>query len=373
MTYPQQGYPQQGGYPQQPYQPQQPAPQGYPQGYPQQPAPGYGPPAQPQYAAPGYPQPYGAPVPPQPEPERFTLQDFLDQPSTGNGKAFSFATPPNGQYVMGTWRWGQVAREVTDSDVEGQTEPRSTKPATLRDGRRKLMVKVPLNVAADHEFQDGRAQLYLSGGLWTEVTRAMSAAGAPAGYPEAGALIGVRKVGERPIPGMSAAGIYEVQYQRPGQQGQPVQQQPAQPPVEQAQQPQYAQQGPPGLPVDPYLPQGQQPQYAQQGQPAGQPQYAPQQPPAQPMGQPQYAQQGPPQQPQYAQQGPPQQPQGQPEQGGAWGVQAQQVPPGYAGPGPNAPQQGPPAGQQPQYAQQGPSNPHAAGLMDRLSGAPAQG
>jgi hypothetical protein len=384
MNYPQQGFPQQGqgGYPPAPqqggYQQGPPPQQGYQQppnyGPPaQQPPPNYGPPAgyqqpygQPQqgYGQPqqGYGQPYGQPQ--QPPPENFTLADFANQPTGGNGKAWSFATDKG--YRLGSWRVGQVAREVSDADVEGQTMPNSTMPAMLKDGRRKLVLKVPLSVAPDEEFKDGRAQLYCSGGLWGELTRAMAQAGAPSGYPESGAVIAVRKTGERQIPGLNAAGIYEVQYQRPGQQGQPAQAPPA--PVEQT-----APQQPPAQQYQ--QPQGQ-PEYAQQGPPPGQ---FPQQGP--PQGQPEYQQ---PQQPAYAQQGPPAQQQPQYQQGGApaqpggWGVPPQaNVPPGYAGPGPNAPgQQGPPQGGQ-QYAQQGPpqgqpqqGDPYASGLMGRLSGAP---
>jgi hypothetical protein len=395
MNYPQQGFPQQGqgGYP--------PAPQqgGYQQGPPpgqqgyyappaQQPPPNYGPPQQgyqqqPQYGPPpgqqGYGQPYGAPPPP---PENFTLADFANQPTGGNGKAWSFSGESG--YRLGTWRIGQVAREVMDSDVEGQTMPRSNQPAVLKDGRRKLVLKVPLSVAPDEEFKDGRAQLYCSGGLWGELTRAMAQAGAPSGYPEQGSVIAVRKTGERQIPGLNAAGIYEVQYQRPGQAGPPVQQPPAQAPAPQntggtqmvgttagpdqqyanAQQYQQPQGPPPG-------------QFPQQGPPQGQPQYAQQGPEqAYQQGPPpqQYQQpQGPPQgQPEYAQQGPPQ-------GGQQWGVPAQQVPPGYAGPGPNAPGQQQPQGQPQQY-QQGPpqgqpqqGDPYASGLMGRLSGAAPQG
>jgi hypothetical protein len=373
MNYPQQGFPQQGqgSYPPAPQQGyQQPPNYGPPA---QQPPPNYGPPPQQGYGAPqgyqqpygqpqqGYGQPYGAPQPPQAPPENYTLADFANQPAGSNGKAWSFAEDKG--YRLGTWRVGQVAREVSDSDVEGQTMPNSTMPAMLKDGRRKLVLKVPLSVAPDEEFKDGRAQLYCSGGLWGELTRAMAQAGAPSGYPESGSVIAVRKTGSRQIPGLNAAGVYEVQYQRPGQQGQPAQAPPA--PVEQT----APQQGPPAQQYQ----QPAQPEYAQQGPPQGQ---FPQQGP--PQGQPEY------QQPAYAQQGPPPGQQPQYQQGGApaqpgWGVPPQSnVPPGYAGPGPNAPgqQQGPP----PQQYQQGPpqgqpqqGDPYASGLMGRLSGAAPQG
>jgi hypothetical protein len=387
MNYPQQGFPQQGqgGYPPAPQQGgyQQGPPQGQPNYYapPAQQQPQYGPPQQgyqqqqPQYGPPpgqqGYGQPYGAPPPP---PENFTLADFANQPTGGNGKAWSFSGESG--YRLGTWRIGQVAREVMDSDVEGQTMPRSNQPAVLKDGRRKLVLKVPLSVAPDEEFKDGRAQLYCSGGLWGELTRAMAQAGAPSGYPEQGSVIAVRKTGERQIPGLNAAGIYEVQYQRPGANGQPPQQPPQQAPQQQPEQPVAQTAGTQMVggtagPDQQYANAQQYQQPAQQGPPPGQ---FPQQGP--PQQQPVYAQQGP---EQAYQQGPPQQyqqPQGPPQGGQQWGVPPQQVPPGYAGPGPNAPgQQQQPQGQ-PQYAQQGQpqqGDPYASGLMGRLSGAAPQG
>lgn len=360
MTYPQQGYPQPGyqqGPPPQSY-PQQPAPQ-YQQGPPMAPQ-GYQQPPQ-QYAPqPGYGYPPAGPAqygPPQPQAElpSFGLDDFLSQPTTGI-KAWSFSEKSG--YQLNMWRQGLVARAITDADVQVQTQPGSNTPQTYADGRFKLRVDIPLNVAMDHEFQDGRAVMICGKALWEEVQRAMAAAGAPAGvWPEVGATIWCRKTGYKQARnGMNPAGIYEVQYVRPenAQNGAPVAAPSAQPATQPAQAP-----APEPVQQAPAQPQGSQP--GQWGVPA---QAAP---PAGPQGYPQ--------QPQYQQPAPP------PAQPGPPQGPPASVPPRYAGPGPSAPQQapqpqpqygpGPAQGYGPPQAQQGypgPQDPQAGQLMARLQG-----
>jgi hypothetical protein len=327
-----------------------------PAAYPPQ-QPGYAPPQQyapppAAYQQPGYapPQQYAPPAPP--PTARGTIDMFYNQPGGGSGKPLSFTGKPPGT----TYR-GIVARPVTDADIRQQTD-RNQVPLTHKDGRPKFVMVVPLIVAQGPEFPEGMASWWVKGQPRDELSRAMAAAGAPEGAPEAGAVIDITFTGERQIPGFNAQRIFAISYQRPQANGQA----PA-PPAPQAQ-PQWPAPGaplsvppapaPPG--ENPYQqPQG---QYPQQGQAPAQPQY---QPPMQPQGQ-------------YPQQGqPPMQPQGQyPQQGASPSVSQ----PGYGGQPQGYPSQAPqqPQGQYPQQGQapqqpQGPA-PAAPGQVPGLD--PAQ-
>jgi hypothetical protein len=239
----------------------QPPPMGYP-------APQY-PQAQPGYPAP--PQQYGAPQgygqPPAPELAAGTLDAFYSQPSVGGGAALKFE--------VGTTHVGIVTREVTHSDVQQQTNPQNGQPSFFKDGRPKMILKVPLQTQPTADRPDGLAQWYVGPGARDELGRAMRAAGAPDGPPEAGAVIQITCTGTRPAGvGMNPAKTYQVVYQRPqGAPPAPAQEQP-QAPAAQAPAPQYQPPAPP--------------QQVQQYQPPAPPQQAPQQamPPAPPMPQP---------------------------------------------------------------------------------------
>jgi hypothetical protein len=217
VTYPQPGYP--PAQPQPQYQPQPPqqfqplAPQGYappPQGYPAQQyptqQPGY--PMQPQ----GYPPqgfgPQGFPMQ-QPAGPAPTLDDFYNQPSAGGGAAWSFKQ--NGDQYFGI-----VNRELTNGDVEPQTDPATKMPQYFRDGRPKTVLKVPMNMAPSAERPDGRGQWYCRGAARDDLARAMAAAGAPAGPPEPGSGIHVVRTGQRASgAGMNPANMYQITYWRP--------------------------------------------------------------------------------------------------------------------------------------------------------------
>lgn len=246
---PQQQYaPQQPGYPQQAFPPA-PAQQGFPQQ-------GYAPQAPP--AAPTVPLAQGS------------LSDFYNQPSVGGGPSIAW-TDKNTQAPkpIGTTYVGVVARDVTSSDVQQQTDFKTQQPLFYRDGRPKFAMKVPLKLQASQEFPEGEASWFVKGQAKDELQRAMSAAGVD-GAPKEGAVIAITLVQRRPSgPGMNPANIVQVDY-RPGQGGQQVAQ-----PTAEVQQPVAA-------PAQQYAPQPvqAQPQYAAQApQPAVQ-QYA-QQPAAQ--------------------------------------------------------------------------------------------
>jgi hypothetical protein len=247
-----------------PQQPNAPPPQQYP---PQQYAPQY-PPQQ------GYvPQP--APV--QQPLAQGTLDEFYNQPSAGGGAALKFEQ-------IGTRYVGIVSRPIGNGDIQQQTDVHG-RPQTFKDGRPKFVMKVPLQMQPTPQYPDGLAQWYVKGQARDELVRAMAEAGAPEGPPEAGAIVDVTFVSQRPAgAGMNPAKQFQVHYQRPNGAAPAAPQQAAQAPV--AQQPapptNYAQ-----APVQQQLPpqQYQQPpaQYAEHAAPQG---YAPQ---------PAYAQQAAPQ------------------------------------------------------------------------------
>ena len=198
-------------YPQQPYGQQ-------PQGYPGQQAPNYAP--QPGYPAPGTaytpaPQQYpsqGQPsYPPQgqpPQPEvRGTLKDFMDQPSTGGGPSLSFPHP-------GTSYTGTVVRNVTDADIQAQTDMITGAVATYNDRRPKLVMKVPLLLHTPHPaYPEGVGVWYVKGSDRAELARAMEAAGAEPGAPQAGDVITVTYTHDQPgRRGMNPTKIKRVDY-----------------------------------------------------------------------------------------------------------------------------------------------------------------
>lgn len=238
------------GYPPQPY-----APQPYP---PQQP--GYPPqfPAPQQFGqfAPGYP-PAPAALPPQ-QLAQGSIDDFYNQPSTGGGKSLSF---PAGQF--GTRYVGVVARAITSGDIQQQTNTKGV-PQTFKDGRPKFEMKVPLQLQPSQTYPDGLAQWYVKGQARDELVRAMAEANAPAGPPEAGAVIDITYVADRAAgAGMNPAKQFHVVYTRPtGETSSPAPAapQPAAQPVQYAQPPQapvaqqYAPQPPAQAPAQPAPP-----------------------------------------------------------------------------------------------------------------------
>lgn len=178
------------GYPMQQYAPQMPQgyapqmPQGYPMQQPQQPV---------QQLVPG------------------TLDGFFSQPASGHGPAWSWKNVP-----MGTAFVGIVARPITNADISQQTQPApSNAPMFYKDGRPVLVMKVPMNVSPDQTYTEGKAQWYVQGQARDELARAMAEAGAPAGPPEAGAVIWVTWVSERKNNFGTMSKQFLVKYQRP--------------------------------------------------------------------------------------------------------------------------------------------------------------
>lgn len=225
--------------PQYPY-PQAPQPQqAYPPQptYPQQPQ-GYAPPAQ-------FPQQPQQPAQPL---ASGTIDDFYNQPSSGGGPSLKFEQ-------VGTRYVGIVARAVGPGDVQQQTNTQGV-PLFFKDGRPKFVMKVPLQMQPSEQYPEGVAQWYVKGGVKDELSRAMAEAGAPAGAPEAGAVLDITFVGTRNAGvGMNPAKVFQVRYQRPEGAAavptqpapQSVQEQPA--PVQQVQQPAQPVAVPQGQPV----------------------------------------------------------------------------------------------------------------------------
>jgi hypothetical protein len=182
-------YPVQQGYPaapgQLPYAPQ------YPQ-YGQPPAPGY-PPMQ--MAPPATPLAQGS------------IDDFYNQPSTGGGKALTFES-------VGTRYIGIVTRPLGSGDIQQQTDTRGV-PQFFKDGRPKFVMKVPLQMQPSPLHPDGLGTWFVKGAARDELVRAMAEVGAPAGPPEAGAIIDVTHTALRPSgAGMNPAKLFHIVYTR---------------------------------------------------------------------------------------------------------------------------------------------------------------
>lgn len=287
-----------------------PGPQ-YPQAPPQQ---GYGQPAAPPVQQP-YQQPYGQPQPqqqfpqqgypqqPQPpaqQPVQGTLDDYYAQPSAGSGPSISWSV--NGmQKPLGTSYAGIVARDVTNADVQHDSDPKNGQLKYYRDGRPRFVMKVPLKVQPSPEFLEGEATWFVRGQARDELTRAMQASGGAAS-PKTGDAVQVTLVDRRPSRGGGMpANIVQVAYQpaSPGA-AQPTAQPtteapspaavPAQQPAQQPQ-PDFAQQQVQAYTQQPaaqQVPQqGPPPEWAQPVQQQAPAQQYPQQPPQQFQGQPQ--------------------------------------------------------------------------------------
>lgn len=228
MNYPVPQYPAQPyAQPQQPMPPQAPAPQ-----YPQAP---YGQPPvqqQPYPAQPYAQQPQQAPAQPLAE---GSLDAFYGQPSAASGPSLSWTGPDGSPKPIGTTYVGVVARDVTNADVQQQTDFNTKAPLFYRDGRPKFAMKVPLRVQPSNEFPDGEASWYVKGQARDELVRAMSAVGVT-GSPKEGAVIQITLVQRRNMGrGMNPANVVQVTYQ-PGAGGAPA---PEQPTVAQAAPPAY--------------------------------------------------------------------------------------------------------------------------------------
>lgn len=212
MNYPVQQYPQ----PQYP-QPPAPAPQQQFPGYPA-PAPQY--PQAPAYPQQGYPAP--APQPPAQPLAQGTLDAYYSQPSVGGGPSLSWTDKQSNQpKPIGTSYAGIVARDVTNADIQQQTDFRTQAPLFYKDGRPKFAMKVPLKVQPSPEFPEGECSWFVKGQARDELVRAMAEAGCE-GAPKAGALIVVTLVQRRPSgAGMNPANIVQVRYQPPQGAGAP--------------------------------------------------------------------------------------------------------------------------------------------------------
>lgn len=262
-----------------------------PQYYPQQAPPQQQFPAQPQYPmappAPQYPaqqqypgQPaYGAPQPPPVQLANGSIDDYYSQPSAGGGPSISWKDQPNGATVVGI-----VARDVTDGDIQQDTDPKTGQPKTYRDGRPQFVMKVTLTVQPSPTFPDGEAALWVRGQMRDELVQAMGQAGVK-GAPQKGAVLQVTLVERKPGRGAIPKNVYSVSYTPPNEAGAvapspapaPVAQQaPVQPQAQPQQQFPAAQ--PQGQQVPAQFPQQvQQPQLPMQPQAAQVPQPAQQQ------------------------------------------------------------------------------------------------
>lgn len=231
------GQPQQYVQPaQQPYAPQFPAQQAYPPQQMQQPY--------------GQVPHVGQQVPQQPLAQG-SLDDFFNQPGASTGPAISWSS--NGQQKpIGTSYVGIVARDVTQADIQQETDPNTNAPKFFKDGRPKFVMKVPLKLQPSQEFPEGEATYYVRGQSRDELVRAMTEAGASSNVPRGGDALQITLVQRRPSRMGNPANIVQITYtvgaQHGGgqapvqQQAQPVQQPAVQPAVQPVVQPAVQQQ-----------------------------------------------------------------------------------------------------------------------------------
>lgn len=96
-------------------------------------------------------------------------------------------------------------------------------PETYQDGRPKIELVIPLDVAVSERHPEGRATLYSKGSLTTELSRAMAAAGAPQEVIKQGLEPGATgtitfqgKVTKQGKQATYTENAYVVTYNRPG-------------------------------------------------------------------------------------------------------------------------------------------------------------
>lgn len=204
---------------QQPYYPPAPQPaQQYQPQFPQAPQQPYQQPMQPAYGQQPMQQPYQQ-MPQQPPAQPLaegSIDAFYNQPSVGGGPSLSWTDKQSNQpKPIGTSYVGVVARDVTNADVQQQTDFRTQAPLFYKDGRPKFAMKVPLKVQPSAEFTEGECSWFVKGQARDELVRAMAEAGCD-GSPKAGATITVTLVQRRPSgAGMNPANIVQVQYTPP--------------------------------------------------------------------------------------------------------------------------------------------------------------
>ncbi len=171
-----------------------------------------------QYAQPA-PQAYYPPQAPQaPQPPAVPLatgsiDDYYAQPSSGGGPSIGWSDAQGNQKPIGTYYEGIVARDVTNADIQQQTDYQTKAPKFYRDGRPMFAMKVPLRVDPNvfTEFPEGEASWYVKGLARDELVRAMSEAGA-VGAPKAGAFIRVTLVQRKANKGLSPTNVFQVVY-----------------------------------------------------------------------------------------------------------------------------------------------------------------
>lgn len=256
--YPQQ-VPQQQPYPQQPVAPAPYPQQAYPQTAPQQFV--------------GYP-PQGAPQQPSQPLATGSIDDYYSQPTSGGGPSISWNEKP-----IGTSYAGIVTRDVTDGDIQQQTNFQTKAPEFYKDGRPKFVMKVPLALQPSQEFPEGEATLFVRGRMRDELVRAMGEAGV-SGAPKKGDVIHVTLAGKKPSgQGLNPANVFAIVYQPAARQAEtqttpaapasaPVQQQVVTEPGQQFQAPAAVPQAPAQQPQPP-APVQQQPAPSAPQPPAG--------------------------------------------------------------------------------------------------------
>lgn len=174
--------------------------------YPPQQAPNWNPPTQ-GWAPQGWAQPPMPQAPPAP-PVNLTLDDFIDQPSNAGGASLSFER-------LGDTHVVRVTREVVNSDIRQQTDPKTGVGITFRDGRPKAVLVLPV-AKANPDGTEEPATFWAGTNERDELKRAMTAAGWSGTFPEADSWLKITYVSDKNNgPGYAKSKIKHIDYVRP--------------------------------------------------------------------------------------------------------------------------------------------------------------
>ncbi len=131
------------------------------------------------------------------------IRDFLS--GGRHHKALKFPT-------VGTEYAGTI---IAAPEIRQQRDYVSKQPMTWPDGKPKmqLILELTLDAKSREAGDDDKRALYIQGQMRQALTEALADAGAE--VPEIGGWLKVGYVGDQPVPGLSAAKLYQIDYKPP--------------------------------------------------------------------------------------------------------------------------------------------------------------
>ena len=180
-------------------------------------------PQQPQQQPQGWPQPqqmpaqnpFQQPQQPQQPPASGSLDAFQSQRTGGNAKGISWkGIEPGGPgSVVGV----TVARDVTDADVQQDTDYQTGAPMFYRDGRPRFHLQVPVELHENHgrnpmDYPGNQATLFVRGDLHKALREAQIKALGHEEAPKKGDMMQISLVEKRDTGQGNPKNIFSVQY-----------------------------------------------------------------------------------------------------------------------------------------------------------------